>query len=187
METKENPKNLEDKRVELFEKAHRDPELKKQLIRDPRVVGEKFGVRFGDDEVLQLQKLGAIAELAEEIKFGRLYPRPPIFYPINVWQINDLLDIFTHLIPGNITYPGPGPIFYPAPDFGLNVGFAMHAYPPRWVGYPSDDPGSGGGWKGGGIYGGGVIPGPIFYPAGLRNILKQRLQYILQVKQQINR
>lgn len=176
METKETLKKLPDEKLaELFEQAHHDLELKHQLLRDPRAVGDKFGVKFSDDEVKQLQQLGGLTELAEEIKVGRLYPRPPIFYPIHVWQIKELLDIFTHLI--------PGPIFYPAPDYShMPVYTTRAAYNPGWVTYPGDDPGGGG--SSGGIHtGGGVIPGPIFYPAGLRNFIKERLVQILQVKQ----
>jgi len=181
METQKNlKKGTEGKFSDLFEQAHRDPELKRELLRDPARVAEKFGVKLEEEEVLQLKKLGALSELAEEIKFGRLYPRPPIFYPINIWEINELVNIFTHLIPGDtITYPGPGPIFYPASGFGRNMVFATQAYKPGWVTYPGDD-------QGGGVHGGGVIhiPGPIFYPAGLRMLLKERLSQILQVKLQ---
>jgi hypothetical protein len=190
MEQKENlKKGIEDKLADLFEQANRDPALKRDLLRDPRAVAEKFGVKFNDDEVQQLQKLGALSELTEEIKFGRLYPRPPIFYPIHIWQIKELLEIFSRLIPGDIvTYPGPGPIFYPAWDFGQKPVFTTRAFRPGWVNYPGDDQGgSGSTWKGGVVYGGGVIPGPIFYPASLRNLLKERLLQILQVSQQLNR
>ncbi len=141
MEQKESPmKKSEDRLAELFERAHRDPALKRELFSEPRAVGERFGIKFNDEEVQQFQKLGALSELAEEIKYGRLYPRPPIFYPIHVWEISELLDIFTRLIPGNIvTYPGP--IFYPAPEFRKMSGFAARAYHPGWVTYPGDDPG----------------------------------------------
>lgn len=185
MEQKENlPKKHEDRLAELFEQAHRDPALKRELLRDPRAVADKFDVKFDDDEVQQLQNLGALSELADEIKFGRLYPRPPIFYPIHIWEIKELLEIFSRLIPGNIiTYPGPGPIFYPASKFGGMPAFAARAYHPGWVTYPGDDQGGGGG----GVYGGGVIPGPIFYPASLISFLKERLVQILQVKYRYTR
>jgi hypothetical protein len=187
MVAKETVKNVDEKREQLFEMANRDPELKKMLIRDPRAVAEKYGVKFSDEEVLELQKLAGIADLVDEVKFGRLYPRPPIFYPIHVWQINDLLEIFSKLIPSDFV-GGIGPIFYPAPDYTQrSISMTRAAYPPGWVSYPGDDQGGGGSWKGGGIYGGGVVPGPIFYPAGLRNILKERLIQILQVKQMAGR
>jgi hypothetical protein len=189
MEQKEDSnKGMEDKMAGLFDQAHRDPALKAELLRNPHVVAEKFGVEFSDDEVMQLKKLGALTELADDIKFGRLYPRPPIFYPINIWRIKELLDIFTQLIPGDIvTYPGPGPIFYPAWDFSQKPVFTARAYHPGWVGYPADDQGGGGTVKVGGVFGGGVVPGPIFYPASLRNFMKWRLQLILQVSQKLNR
>jgi len=182
MELQKNLKSQPDENLtKLFEQAHRDPELKRELLRNPQAVAEKFGVKFNEDEVAQLQKLGSLSELAEDIKYGRLYPRPPIFYPIHVWQINELLDIFSHLIPGGgVTYPGPEPLI--PSTYGQTAMFAMNAYRPGWVTYPGDD-GQGGGSGGKGW----AIPGPIFYPAGLRNILKERLVQILQVKQGLSR
>lgn len=188
MENKENVKNIDDKRTELFEMAHRDPSLKKELIRDPRAVADRFGVKFSDQEIQELQKLSVVSELVQEVKYGRLFPRPPIFYPVRVWQINDLLDIFTQLIPSDFVGTiGPGPVFYPA-DIGQQMGGSM-TRAGSWVSYPGDEGGGGGGgrWKGGSIFGGGVVPGPIFYPARLRNFMKERLIQILQVKQQYNR
>lgn len=177
-------KKLDDELTELFEQAHRNPELKRELLRNPEAVAERFGVKLKDEEVQQLQKLGTLSELAEEIKYGRLFPRPPIFYPIDVWRINELLNIFSHLIPGDIiTYPGPGPIFYPAQPIGRNAMFATRAYNPDWVTYPGEQ-GSG---KGGGSYAVRLIPGPIFYPAGLHNLLKERLSQILQIRQRFAR
>jgi len=175
MEKQNVEKETECKLTNLFEQAHRDPELKRKLLRNPQAVAKEFGVTLQDDEVVQLKKLGMLTEMADEIKFGRLYPRPPIFYPINLWEIQELVDIFTHLIPGGFT--GPGPIFYPADGFGQNMVFATRAYKPGWVTYPGDD-------QGGGTVGRGVvhIPGPIFYPASLRVLLKERLAQILRVK-----
>jgi len=184
MELKENLQNQLDKKLaDLFEQAHRDPELKRELLRNPRAVAEKFNVKLDDEEVQNLQKLGALTELADDIKLGRLYPRPPIYYPIHIWQIKELVDIFSHLISAETITPS-GPIFYPAPDFGQQVMFAARAYRPQWVTYPGDGDSGGGSGVGGGIHGGGVVPGPIFYPAGLRRLMIERLVQILQVKQQ---
>jgi len=180
---------LDEGLANLFEQANRDPELKRELLRNPKAVAERFGAKFSDDEVLQLQKLGMLSELTEEIKYGRLFPRPPIFYPIDIWRINELVDIFAHLIPGGtVTYPGPEPIFYPAHSFGRNMMFNLRYYKPGWVTYPGPEPGGGQGGSGGNVGGGGgIIPGPIFYPAGLLNLLKLRLAQILQIRQRFSR
>jgi hypothetical protein len=177
MEEKENIKSaLSDKMKDLFEQAYSDPELKRELLHNPLAVAKKFGVEFNASEVEQLQKLGGLTDLALEIKTGRLYPRPPSFYPIHVWQIQELLEIISHVLPGTA---GPGPIFYPASELGSQTAmFAANAYNPGWVTYPGDN-GSGAGGTGSRW----VTPGPIFYPAGLRNFIKQRLVQILQVKQ----
>lgn len=166
---------MDDKMTNLFEQAYSNPELKRRLLHDPRAVAAEYKVEFNSDEIEQLQKLGGLMDLADEIKTGRLYPRPPIFYPMHVWQIQELLEIFTRLLPGSI---GPGPIFYPAPDFGgQSVAFSARAFNPGWISYRGEDPNGGGGtshWE---------IPGPIFYPASLRNFMKERLVQILQVQQ----
>lgn len=176
-------KKLDNDFVELFEKAHQDPELKRELLQNPEAVGERFGVKFSDDEVQQLKKLGALSDLAQEIKYGRLFPPTPIFYPIDIWRVNELLEIFAHLIPGTITYPGPGPIFYPAQPFGRNLAFTTRAFNPDWVTYPGE-PGAG---QGGGGTIRHVIPGPIFYPAGLRMLIRERLVQILKIQQRFTR
>jgi len=166
----------------LFEAANRDPTLKKKLLQNPQAVAEEFGVKFTGPEVDQLKKLGAIVELAEDIKFGRLYPGipPHVGYPVTVWKARELAGIIRQIIPPPLSgYPAqrimrqaagrmamknfqvPGPIFYP----------------------PDDWPWGGGGWRGGG----GVIfyrPGPIFYPAGWLSQLEATLTQILQAKGQ---
>lgn len=189
MQQKENiAKKPDDRLTALFEMAHRDPELKAELLRNPQAVAEKYGVEFSEGEVQQLQNLGALTALTADIKYGRLYPRPPIFYPIHIWEINELLEIFKRLIPGPIFYPAPGPIFYPAPpDFQRFAVYAARGYHPEWITYPGDDPsGSGSGGGGSGKWGG-VIPGPIFYPASLISFIRIRLEQILQVQTRFNR
>ena len=166
--------------TDLFEQANANPELKRELLHNPGEVGKKFGVEFNEEDIMHLQNLGALADLADEVKFGHLYPPGPIFYPIHIWQIQELVDIFTQLLPGStFKFPHPGPIFYPAESGSQGVAFAATAFNPGWVSYRGEDPGGGGGtisgWK---------IPGPIFYPAKLRNFMMERLAQILQVKQQ---
>ncbi len=150
---------------DLFEQAHRDPALKSELLRDPKAVAEKFKVQLSEVEIEELKKVGSLVELTEEIKFGRLFKRPPIYYPIHIWQIQELTDIFSHLIEVGINVPGP--IFYPidvAKDHGENIvagntGGVYLKFHPEWV----------------------------FYPASLRQLIKERLVQILQAQQQAGR
>ncbi len=151
----------------LFEQAYKDPVLKRKLLHEPRAVAEKFKVEFKPDEIEHLQKLGALMDLADEIKTGRLYPRPPIFYPMHVFQIQEILEIVARIIPGGFH---PGPISYRAEP--------MAFFRPGWNGYPPDDPGGGGG----GVVSGWHIPGPIYYPAHLLNFMRESLEEILQVQ-----
>ena len=159
-------RELDDKMTGLFEQANGDADLKRELLHDPLAVAEKFGVEFKEIEIEHLKKLGALMDLADEIKTGRLYPRPPIFYPMHIWQIQEILEIFSRIMPGTI---GPGPIFYPAePNWAF--------YSPSWVSYSFEGRGGGSGISWG-------KPGPVFYPASLLNFLKERLSQILQVMQ----
>ena len=53
MELQKNLKSQPDENLtKLFEQAHRDPELKRELLRNPQAVAEKFGVetRFFESE-----------------------------------------------------------------------------------------------------------------------------------------
>jgi len=80
---------------ELFEAAHRDDNLKAKLLRDPTAVAKDWGVKFGDREIEQLQKLGAFMEVAEDFKRGTLFRRcdPRVCYPITVWRDQVMIDI----------------------------------------------------------------------------------------------
>jgi hypothetical protein len=160
-------RELDDKMTGLFEQANGDPELKRLLLHDPAAVAEKYGVKFKEIEIENLKKIGSLMDLADEIKIGRLYPFPPIFYPMHVWQIQEILEIFTHIMPGSI---GPGPIFYPAES-------NWAVYRPGWIAYSIE------GGNGGGSLSGWGRPGPIFYPASLMNFMKERMEQILQVLQ----
>ena len=64
----------------LFEAANRDPALKRRLLANPRGVAEEWKASLSAEDEAQLVKLGVIAELADEVRFGRLYRKPgPIF------------------------------------------------------------------------------------------------------------
>ena len=169
-EPQENrPLQLNKNLTDLFEQVHRDPELKRRLLHDPAALAKERALEFSPEEIDHLKKLGGLMDLAEDINFGRLYPRPPIFYPIQMLQVEELLKIITQLLPGTL---GPGPVFYPAGPWVFRR--------PGWIRYPTDDPTVGGGprgpWGGGG-------PGPVFYPASLINFMKERLFQIFQIRQ----
>ncbi len=156
-----------DKNLEaLFEAANRDPALKRRLLANPKKVAEEWKVNLSDQDIEQLTKLGVIAELADDVKFGRLYPKPgPIFYPISVWKVREVVDIIGNLFPhvsyrGPVSYRGqmgtfrvPGPIFYP----------------------PDDGTGPAGRWGGGSSWGTVVNPGVIFYPPQLLSRIEENL------------
>ncbi|HVN55705.1 MAG TPA: hypothetical protein VMT46_15330 [Anaerolineaceae bacterium] len=157
----------------LFEAANRDPALKKRLLANPRQVAEEYKVKLEDEDVEQLTKLGALVELADDVRFGRLYQLvdPRIFYPVSVWRVHEVVSIFRDLIPH---------IGYPAPDVFQGGRFSgmMRARFPNPIFYPADDTGGGfGGWHGGG-WGTVFYPGVIFYPAQLLN----RLEAVLAAK-----
>jgi len=158
----------------LFEAANRDPELKKALLADPKQVAEKWNVKFTDQEVEQLTKLGVIAELADDVKFGHLYHKvdPRIFYPISVWKVKEVVDIIGHLIPW---------IGYPAPEQFTQFRGTMArtaARIPNVIFYPGPDDGTGGWggrWRGGASWGTVINPGVIFYPAQLLTRIEANL------------
>ncbi len=155
MEAKQITKSVDQKKADLFEQAHRDPELKRLLLQNPQAAAERCGVKLEEDEVEQLKKLGALSEMAEEIIYGRLYPRPPIYYPIHVWEIEELLGIFSTLVTDEMTLTTPAAARNIVAGTG-DGGSGLIALHPEWV----------------------------FYPAKLRNALKDRLMQILQVNQQ---
>ncbi len=104
----------------LFEAANRDSALKKKLLANPKEVAAEWRVTLSSDDVEQLNKLHAIVELADDVKYSRLYRKPrPIGYPIDVWKAKAMIDIFSDALPRERaislgTLVNPGPIFYPA-------------------------------------------------------------------------
>jgi hypothetical protein len=97
---------------ELFERAHRDPQLKKKLLADPVAVAKEWKVELGEREVEQLKKLNTFLEVAEEISLGSLYPpcNPLVCYPVSVWRNQAVVDLVSILEKWRW-------IFYPPPDF----------------------------------------------------------------------
>lgn len=97
---------------ELFEAAHKDRNLKQQLLDDPAPVLKKWDVKLEDREIERLKKVGAFAELATEAKFGRIfYCNPLVCYPATVWLRQEILELLREIIVlppgGGVTYPGP--------------------------------------------------------------------------------
>jgi hypothetical protein len=122
---------MDQKKTELFELAHRDPELKRRLLRNPAAVAEEAGVKLEEEEIIQLKKVAALTDLGDDIVYGRLFPRPPIGYPERVWEIEELLDIFSSLV------IGAGPVSSPVVGGEQGESVAMLAYNPIWIKYPA--------------------------------------------------
>ena len=100
----------EDKRMlELFEAAHRDPRLKKQLLTRPMEVAEQWQIELGEQDAEQFVRLGEFLQVAEKFKSRSLYPvcDPRVCYPITVWRHEAVIDIIERW----------RLVFYPAPFF----------------------------------------------------------------------
>jgi hypothetical protein len=136
---KAGDKQPENRFEQLFEAANRDPDLKKKLLANPHEVAEQWNVKFSEHDVEQLTKLNAVVELANDVQYGRLYPKPgPIGYPIDIWRIRAVSDIFG-LVIKNIPKGYP-----PYRSFETNAAADVSA-----------------------AFGLKIIPGPIFYPIEL--------------------
>jgi hypothetical protein len=111
---------------EMFEAAHKDPQLKRRLLANPKAVAKEWDVELGDREVERLTKLGAFTELCHEARFGRLFRAcdPTVCYPSTLWLHTELVELVRDITifyppepigyPGPIEYPiWPDPIFYP--------------------------------------------------------------------------
>ncbi len=105
MEAQETLTSLSQRKKDLFEQAHRNPELKHKLLLDPQAEAKKCGVTLEEEEVLALKQVGVLAELGDEITYGRLFSPPPLFYPRDIWAIQELLNIFATLIADGIPAP----------------------------------------------------------------------------------
>jgi hypothetical protein len=100
------------KMQELFEAAHKDRHLKLRLLDNPKKVAKEWGVELGPREVERLTKVGAFLELANEVKFGRVWRcDPQVCYPATVWLRQELID----LVEGIIIHPDPDWVKYPGP------------------------------------------------------------------------
>ncbi len=101
----------------MFEAAHNDPQLKKQLLSDPQRVAKEWGVKLDKVEISRLRQLGSFIDMVDEVQHGSLYAKcdPRVCYPVTVWQrqkIFELIRDFKYIIDWK------NPIFYPAPiDF----------------------------------------------------------------------
>ncbi|UCG59877.1 MAG: hypothetical protein JSU70_10220 [Phycisphaerales bacterium] len=105
-------KSREDIKIqELFEAAHKDRHLKLRLLDNPKKVAKEWGIELGPREAERLTKLGAFVELANEVKFGRVWRcDPKVCYPSTVWLRQELIDLLEGIIrpdPDWIKYPPP--------------------------------------------------------------------------------
>lgn len=133
MTTQEIVLNGKMTKADLFEQAHRDPEFKRLLLKDPGPVAEKCGVSLEEPEIEALKKLSVLVEFGDDIVFGRLFPPPPPGYPVEIWKVQELLDIFTSLIAEGL--PTIGSFSNMTAD-GADESTTMVIHPPRWVFYP---------------------------------------------------
>jgi hypothetical protein len=106
--------NDRDEVKELFEAAHRDPQLKKRLLAEPEAVAKEFGAKLDDAEVVRLKQLGAFSDMVDELQHGTLYETcdPRVCYPVTVWQKQKFAELMRdyRYIPRELD-----PIYYPAP------------------------------------------------------------------------
>lgn len=101
----------------LFQAAHRDRSLKLKLLAEPKEVAAAWGVELGDREAQRLGALGAFVQLADEAKFGRLYPicDPRICYPSTVWLFEEVKTLVGSLISDGLAIIDWEHIYYPPP------------------------------------------------------------------------
>ncbi len=97
----------------LFEEAHKDRSLKIRLLSDPEKVAKERGIEFGKREVERLKKVGAVVEMLNEAKIGRVFRCDPrVCYPVTLWLKVEILDLIKEIVVvrppgGGVTYPGP--------------------------------------------------------------------------------
>lgn len=79
----------------MMDACDKDPKLQAELFKDPKGFAKKYDVTLGDDEVKQLNRVGALMQLVAEFGAGRALGPGPIFYPIDIWWKQAL---FNHVI-----------------------------------------------------------------------------------------
>jgi len=99
----------------MMEACDQDPKLRARLLHDPAAVAKENGLELSDNEVQQLKRVGALINLVNEFKAGRIGRGPiggyPIGYPIDQWWKS---TVFNHVISYRSLYnPLFNPIFYP--------------------------------------------------------------------------
>jgi hypothetical protein len=101
---------------ELFAAAHKNPQLRMELLEDPQRVAEKWGVELPERTVTRLRKVGAFLELADEAKSRRLFRCDPrVCYPATLWQRQSLLELVKELVI-DVRLKKGDEVFYPAPE-----------------------------------------------------------------------
>lgn len=95
--------------------ADKDPELLARLCEEPEAVAEKFGVSLAEAEIAQLRRVGDLRRLVAEFTEARI--PDPIFYPIDVWWGQEIIQhvLFYNPVMYPVRYPIKDWIFYPAP------------------------------------------------------------------------
>lgn len=91
-----NTSRLED----LFNAAHKNPELKLQLLTHPAEVAEQWGIKLEEQDAERLTKLGIFAELAREARVGSLFRAgdPRVWYASQFWLQQEVIELLRELI-----------------------------------------------------------------------------------------
>jgi len=97
----ESPSANEYRLEDLFNAAHKDPDLKQQLLANPAQVAKQWDVTLHQRDVERLTKLGAFAELAREARLGSLFRTgdPQVWYASQFWLQQEVIDMLREFIP----------------------------------------------------------------------------------------
>ena len=84
----------------LLNAAHKDPQLRQQLLARPSEIANHWGVKLGEWETGRLTKLGAFTELAREARVGSLFRTgdPMVWYASQFWLQQEVFELIKELI-----------------------------------------------------------------------------------------
>ena len=84
----------------LLNAAHKDPQLKQQLLAHPTEVAKQWDAKLGEWEVGRLTKLGVFAELARETRIGSLFRTGDamVWYASQLWLQQEVIELIKELI-----------------------------------------------------------------------------------------
>ncbi|NIR47808.1 hypothetical protein GWO43_05085 [candidate division KSB1 bacterium] len=102
----------------MLQEANRDPNLMRELFKEPTEVAKRYKVNLTPHQVEKLESAGKFLDTLRDINFGRI-EIDPVFYPVNKMLVREIRDLIFYPPPIRrypIWYPGvyPAP-FYPGP------------------------------------------------------------------------